>query len=273
MKTNFTLKVDNLNLPGEVYFPETSKQPSPGLILCHGIPSGQPASSDDSGYPGLAERFCEAGFVTLIFNFRGAHGTEGNLDMLGWTRDLSAAIDHLAGLEEVDRSRLCLLGSSAGAAISVYVAANDQRVSSVATLACPAEFDFMTDKKQARDTIEHFRSIGIIRDTGFPPSVDAWLAGFSQVAPIKWIDKISPRSLLLIHGDKDDLVPAEHAHRLFEKARDPKKLVIIPGAGHRLRLEEKAISTALEWLKSNSMCISGFNKKKGGIPRALKRPR
>jgi dipeptidyl aminopeptidase/acylaminoacyl peptidase len=252
MKGNIVLTVDNLNLRGEVYFPQNLKHPCPGLVLCHGIPSGQPASSGDTGYPGLAEQFCKDGFITLIFNFRGAHGTEGNLDMLGWTRDLKAAIDYLAGLEEIDTSRLCLLGSSAGAAVSVYVAANDHRVSSLVTLACPAEFGFMTNKTKATDTIDHFRSIGLIRDIGFPPSVDDWLSGFSEVAPIKWIDKISPRSLLLIHGDKDDLVPVEHARRLFEKAREPKKLVILPGAGHRLRLEEKAVSTALDWLKASA---------------------
>jgi dipeptidyl aminopeptidase/acylaminoacyl peptidase len=222
MKRNFVLKVDNLNLPGEVYFPENQKRPCPGLVLCHGIPSGQPNSGSDAGYPGLAERFCKAGFITLIFNFRGAHGADGNLDMLGWTRDLKAAIDYLFRLDEVDNSCLCLLGSSAGAAVSVYVTANDPRVSSLVTLACPAEFGFMTDKERARTTIDHFRSIGVIRDADFPPSVDDWLAGFSEVAPIKWVDKISPRPLLLIHGDKDDLVPVEHTRRLFEKAVSPR---------------------------------------------------
>ncbi len=250
MKRTFTLKVDNLNLPGEVYFPETTSKPSPALCLCHGIPSGQPASGGDTGYPGLAERFCAAGFITLIFSFRGAGEAQGNLDMLGWTRDLKAAIDYLAGVEEVDKSHLCLLGSSAGAAVSVYVTANDPRVSSLVTFACPAEFGFMTDKQRARATIDHFRSIGVIRDAAFPQSVDDWLAGFSTVSPLRWIDKISPRSLLLVHGEKDDLVPVEHARTLFKKAGEPKKLVIIPGAGHRLRLEEKAVNAAFDWLKA-----------------------
>jgi fermentation-respiration switch protein FrsA (DUF1100 family) len=256
MKRNFTLTVDNLHLPGEVYFPETMKQPAPGLCLCHGIPSGQPPSSDDTGYPGLAEKFCAVGFITLIFNFRGAHQAQGNLDMLGWTRDLEAAIDYLACLPEVDRSRLCLLGSSAGAAVSVYVAADDQRVSSLVTFACPAEFSFLTDKKRAVATIDHFRSIGLIRDAGFPPSIDEWLAGFSAVSPLRWIDKISPRPLLLIHGDKDDLVPVEHARKLIEKAGEPKKLIIIPGVGHRLRLEEKAVNTSIDWLKASAKLTS-----------------
>lgn len=256
MKRNVTLTVNNLRLPGEVYFPENSKEPCPALILCHGIPSGQPNPGDDTGYPGLAEQFCEAGFISLIFNFRGAHRAEGNLDMLGWTRDLTAAIDYLTDLQEVDKSRLCVLGSSAGAAVSVYVAANDSRVSSLVTFACPAEFGFLTDKKRAKATIGHFRSIGLIRDAAFPASSEEWIDGFSEIAPLKWIDKISPRPLLLIQGDKDDLVPVEHAHKLFEKAGEPKKLVIIPGAGHKLRLEEKAVNAALDWLKTSAKLTS-----------------
>jgi fermentation-respiration switch protein FrsA (DUF1100 family) len=252
MKKDFTLTVDNLQLPGEVYFPETTKWPCPALCLCHGIPSRQPNSGDDRGYPGLAEKFCAVGFVTLIFNFRGTGKAQGNLDILGWTRDLKAAIDYLASLEEADKSRLCLLGSSAGAAVSVYVAANDLRISSLVTFACPAEFGFMTDKQRARATIDHFRSSGVIRDTDFPPSIDEWLDGFNTVSPLRWIDRISPHSLLLIHGDKDDLVPVEHAYKLYEKAREPKELVILRGAGHRLRLEEKAIATALDWLKAKA---------------------
>jgi len=256
MKEKLTLTVDNLSLPGEVYLPDTTGRPCPALCLCHGIPSGQPASSGDPGYPGLAEKFCAAGFITLIFSFRGAGEAQGNLDMLGWTRDLTAAIDYLAGLEEVDNSRLCVLGSSAGAAVSVYIAANDPRVSSLITFACPAEFNFLTDKKRAKATIDHLRTIGVIKDTDFPPSEDEWLNGFSQVSPLRWIDKISPRPLLLIHGEKDDLVPVEHARRLFEKAGEPKNLVIIPGAGHRLRLEEKAVNTAFDWLKSTKKLTS-----------------
>ncbi len=252
MKRDFTLTIDNLRLPGEVYLPETSKRPCPALCLCHGIPSGQPGSSGDKGYPGLAERFCAAGFVTLIFNFRGAGQAQGNLDMMGWTRDLKAAIDYLISLYEVDKSRLCLLGSSAGAAVSVYVAANDPRVSSLVTFACPAEFGFLTDKQRAKATIDHFRSIGVIRDKDFPPSADEWLDSFNTVSPLHWIGRISTRPLLLIHGDKDDLVPVEHAHRLYKHAGEPKELVIIPDAGHRLRLEEKAITTALDWLKAKS---------------------
>ncbi len=48
----------------------------------------------------------------LIFNFRGTGASGGNLDILGWARDLIAAIDYLWSLSEVDKSHLSLLGFS-----------------------------------------------------------------------------------------------------------------------------------------------------------------
>lgn len=246
-----SLKADNLCLAGEVYFPQGITQPAPALCLCHGIPA-VPHDPTDRGYATLAKEFCDAGFITLFFNFRGAGQSQGNLDMLGWTQDLKSVLDFLSNLNEVDKSNICLLGSSGGAAVSIYVAAHDPRVSSVATLACPADFDFLMDKQQAESLIYQFRSIGVIREQSFPSSIDEWIEGFNTVSPIRWVDKISPRPLLLIHGDEDELVAVEHAFSLYEQAKQPKEITIIPRAGHRLRLEEKAIATALDWLKAKS---------------------
>jgi putative redox protein len=252
MRKEISLKADGLSLPGEVYFPEGTAPPYPALCLCHGIPAGTPQDPADSGYPGLAQRFSAAGLLTLIFNFRGCGGAEGNIDMLGWTRDLKAALDYLAGLDGVDISRLFLLGSSGGAAISVYVAASDPRVAGVVTFACPAEFGFLTNGERAKALVERFRTIGLIKDADFPPSLDEWLGGFREVSPIRFVDKISPRPLLLIHGEKDDLVPVEHATRLYQSADEPKELLLLPDAGHRLRFDERAITAALDWLLQQS---------------------
>jgi fermentation-respiration switch protein FrsA (DUF1100 family) len=38
--------------------------------------------------------------------------------------------------------------------------------------------------------------------------------------------------LLVIHGDRDEIVPLAHAEALFEAASDPKRLQIIEGVGH-----------------------------------------
>jgi dipeptidyl aminopeptidase/acylaminoacyl peptidase len=242
------LKVDGLELFGELHVPSRGKV-HPVLCICHGIPA-VPPDPTDRGYTLLAQRFCHAGFITLIFNFRGAGRSEGNLDILGWSRDLRAALDFLHNLKEVDKTRFCLLGFSGGAAVSVYTAANDPRVSSVATCACPADFRSLSQKEAPLDTIQRFRQIGTIRDKDFPPSIEEWQKGFDTVSPIKWIDKISPCPLLLVHGDADELIPLEHAHRLYQKAKEPKELKIIPGARHKVRLEKAAMTFVLDWLKA-----------------------
>jgi len=116
--------------------------------------------------------------------------------------------------------------------------------------ACPAEFGVLSSKEKVMPSLQHFRDIGIIRDKDFPPSLQEWLKGFETISPIHWIDKISPRPLLLLHGDGDEVVPVKHARQLYQKAKDPKELRIIPGARHKLRLDERAVSIALDWLKA-----------------------
>jgi fermentation-respiration switch protein FrsA (DUF1100 family) len=120
----------------------------------------------------------------------------------------------------------------------------------VVTCACPADFHSLPQRETPRDTIQRFRQIGAIRDKDFPPSIEEWQKGFETVSPIKWIDKISPRPLLLVHGDADELIPLEHAYKLYQKAKEPKELKIIPGAQHKLRLEEAAMDFILDWLKA-----------------------
>jgi fermentation-respiration switch protein FrsA (DUF1100 family) len=189
----------------------------------------------------------------LIFNFRGTGGSGGNFDILGWTHDLGAAIDYLWSLPGVGGSGLSLLGFSGGAAVAVYVTAQDKRVSALAACACPAEFDsLVTESGQSLFIIDHFRGIGIIRDKGFPPSTKDWLDGFRQVRPVDYVAQISPRPLLLVHGSQDEVVAVSHAHKLYAQAGEPKQLVIIEGAGHRLRRDERAIAVVTRWLKSQA---------------------
>jgi alpha/beta superfamily hydrolase len=243
------LEVDGLKLAAELYVPRSVNRPAPALCICHGIPAA-PYNPADRGYAILAQKFCSTGFVTLIFNFRGAGRSQGNLDMLGWSRDLQVAIDFLSGLKEADKMRLCLLGFSGGAAVSVYVAAHNRRASVLAACACPADFALLAGKEATSSVIEHFREIEVIRDKDFPPSMEQWVKGFETISPIRWIDGISPRPLLLVHGNADEVIPVEHAHKLYEKAKQPKELIIIPNGKHRLRLEEAAMATVLDWLKT-----------------------
>jgi dipeptidyl aminopeptidase/acylaminoacyl peptidase len=249
LKDLSVLQVDGISILGQLLLPDlTAKYPL--VCLCHGTPSGDTPQPDDGGYPALAERLCQDNLAVYFFNFRGSGDSGGNMDPVGWTRDLQAVLDYLNGLDNIDRSHLFLVGFSAGAAISIYVASQDKRVSGVAACACPAEITPVHDNNNWQAFIDHLREIGAIRDDDFPPSVDEWVKGFQQIHPIKYVAGIAPRPVLFIHGSRDETVSVSNAERLYEKAGFPKKLVIIEGAGHQLRRNDRVIKAIISWLKS-----------------------
>ena len=241
---------DGLRLAGELHLPHDSG-PHPGLCICHGIPA-VPYNPGDAGYHDLAARFASAGFATLIFNFRGAGLSEGDFEMSGWSRDVGAAVTALSTTDSVDPSRIFLMGFSGGAAVSIHRAAHDERVTGVVSCASPAHFRDLVEGAALDACISRWREIGIIRDASFPSDVDAWLSGFVEVAPVAHVARVSPRPILFIHGDADEVVPLSHALELSGAAREPAQLVIVPGGAHRLRVDERAMSASLEWLRSHA---------------------
>jgi dipeptidyl aminopeptidase/acylaminoacyl peptidase len=240
------LSVDGIRIAVEVYIPETGTAPFPSVIVCHGIPSGRPVQGGDPGYRPLARKFAEAGLLTVLFNFRGCGESGGNIDLGGWPRDLSAVLDLLEGREDVDAKKISLLGFSGGAAVSCITAAS-RRVAAVALAACPAEFTFLFPREGLTEMIARAREIGAIRDREFPEDPWKWLEGFYGIRPEYYIEKINA-PVLIIHGTADDVVPVSHAHLLYSLAAEPKELVLLEGAGHRLRQETAAVEAALNWL-------------------------
>ncbi|MFC2012737.1 alpha/beta hydrolase family protein [Chloroflexota bacterium] len=249
-----TLKVDGLNIIGRLCLPD-GNGPFPAVCICHGISAGK-YDPDDKGYPALAEKVCRQGFAVFFFNFRGTRTSEGNFDILGWVDDLYTAIDYLYALPSVDRSHISLLGFSAGAAVAIYEAAHNPKVSAVVSGASPAEFTFFTEDN-LDSVIDRFRAISIIRDNGFPPSPEEWLHNFRRISPVRHVSGIAPRPLLILHGNRDDMVDISHARQLHDAAGEPRELIIIDGAGHRLRQDDKAMTIAISWLKSRNQAGPG----------------
>jgi alpha/beta superfamily hydrolase len=243
-------KSDRLKLKGQLFIPE--KTPCPVLCLCHGMPRGGTVDPNDRGYAGLAERFTEAGFLTVTFNFRGSGESEGNFDIRGWTRDIKIVLEYICKMKEADQGKVALMGFSAGAAVSIYVAAHDKRVSSIIACACPDTSRLANNRELAQTVIADYRKMGVIKDASFPPSLQSWMKGFAEIYSDKWIDKLAPRPILIIHGDQDDVVSPTSAFNLYERAGEPKEILIVKGAGHRLRISEQAMAHALAWLKSST---------------------
>jgi dipeptidyl aminopeptidase/acylaminoacyl peptidase len=242
------LTVDSLKLIGEVFSPN-SDGPHPALMLCHGIPSGQSKDPNDGGYAALAECFVAEGFAVMIFNFRGAGLSEGHFDIMGWTRDMNAALDYFCNYDGVDKERVSVMAFSGGAMTAIYVTARDERIKALVSCCSPVSITFAKKREQVISFIENQRQISISRDSLPVQTPEQIMENFKRVDPLLCVDRISPRPLLIIHGDKDDLVDPAQAYMIYEKAKEPKELAMIAGAGHRLRHEEDAMKLATDWLK------------------------
>jgi len=48
------------------------------------------------------------------------------------------------------------------------------------------------------------------------------------------VDQLPPRHLLLVHGTADEVIPYAASEEIYRRAKDPKELVLYPGAGHGL---------------------------------------
>jgi len=211
---------DGLDLAVEVCW---HGEPRALLVLCHGAPSGEPPDPEDPGYAGFAAQLAGRGYAAAWFAFRGAHGMPGEVSMAGWVADAGAALNALTEVGELRVLPRVLVGSSLGGATAIVAASRRPDAVAVATFAAPSWPEGGAGSGESG-------------------------AGESGAGAEAFVASISPRPLLLVHGDADDVVPYQHAERLFALAGEPKELVRIPGGGHRLRRDPRAVEALVDWL-------------------------
>ena len=219
---------------------------APLVVVFRGVAFARP-NPVDPGYRGLARDIAEAGFAVLFVSFRGTDDSPGFFSMQGWERDAQVVMEHAFTL---GFDRMGLVGASAGGATALRYAAQEGGIDAVATLASPGLLAQTTPRSSMPDFMSQVRK-GSMSDASSAPVVppDDFYADLVAHDPYPVIGRISPIPLLLMQGDADHYVSVGTAQRLFEAAREPKELVIIPGAGHVLRKSDTALATLKQWLK------------------------
>ena len=176
------------------------------------------------------------GFNVLALDYRGYGGSEGKPTLPGMQLDIDAALTELRARPDVDPRRIVLFGQSLGGALAIhYAARGSQRGALRAVIADSAFADYRTiasEKLAASALTWPFQ----------------WLPALvvdNDYSPLASVGAISPLPLLLIHGEADAVVPPHHAQRLYEAARMPKELWLLPGVGHIQSVRDAALRRRL----------------------------
>ncbi|MGQ9691163.1 MAG: alpha/beta hydrolase family protein [Thermoproteota archaeon] len=156
--------------------------------------------------------------------------------------DNRLAIDIAFRGDWVEEGKLILAGVSMGGILGGVIAGVDDRVSGAVLYVPGGDLMGIISNSKVEMLVEIRRRIPSFALSLIKPML-------ASVDPINYIDRISPRPLLIQLGKYDDIVPFENGMKLFEKAKEPKKLVV-HDSGHALPLEN-AIEETINWMRVN----------------------
>jgi len=184
------------------FFPLSAK--SPVILFCHGN------AGNISHRLGNIRQLLFIGFQVFIFDYRGYGKSTGSPSRKGVYSDGLAAYDFLVKKRGISPDRIILFGRSLGAAVATEIAVKRQAGRLI------LESAFTSTKAMAR-TMPLFALL-----SPFLP------AHYNNLEKINHIT--IPK--LIIHGNRDEIIPFQMGQQLFEAAFEPKAFYAIAGAGH-----------------------------------------
>ena len=275
-------KSKNINISGVIHIPDDIKagERRPAIIVLHGFGS----MKDAVNVTGPTNMFLGWGYAVLRFDMRGcgtSDGLSGHLICLEQVEDTQAAITFLKGRPEVDTDRICLVGSSFGAAVAVYTGGIDERVSAVissggwgngerkfrgqhSTPEAWEEFKRMLDesrqyqKKTGKHMmVDRFAIVPIpehLRNNMPVGSIQKFTAetahGMMEFNAEEVIGGMAPRPILLLHSSVDSVTPTEQSIEMFKRAGQPADLHLTADTDHFMLAESntRVINIISDWL-------------------------
>jgi len=150
------------------------------------------------------------GVAWLLVNYRGYGASEGSPSQVSLVADALAQYDYATALPNMDVQRIFVFGRSLGSGVAVQLAA-------------------------------HRPVRGVILVSPYD-SLAAVAKRYYWYLPVDWMlkhrfDSIGAapqmkQPLLCFIAERDDVIPPEHAERLFAAWAGPKRRVLLGGAGH-----------------------------------------
>lgn len=247
---------------GLLRLPEGSSKP-PVVVMCAGM-----TLTKEVWLPANAQWLCAHGYATLSFDYRGFGESEGPRNRLVpsmQVEDVRSALTFLETVGEVDSTRMALFGVSLGASVAVATAGVDSRVKATVAVAGPMDLGRVWrafpgfDGFQAKVVSARRKAVGtgelsyiklsrllasdpetcsmIERDA---PGIPSWrpevsfesLGDLFEFRPEAVVAAISPRAVMFIAPEHDELIAQGELQSSFAKAGEPKRFVTLEGVKH-----------------------------------------
>lgn len=270
---------EGTRMSAEIYAPKgKAGEKLPTVILCHGW------GGELKDLRPEAIAFAKAGYLAVVFDYRGWGKSDGRLvltkstkekskdgftaevreirevvDPIDQTTDLQNAIHWAVGEPACDPSRIGLWGSSYSGGHVVYAAERDRRVKALVSqvpaldsrwvMLGPGRGQTYTEAtKRARGEIGYPEpGVRVIQGLKGGPIRERMM----NYAPVEDVEKAGDCAMLFILAEKEEYFDnKDHGIKAHDRAKGPKKLVTIPGIKHYGIYNEgraQAQKLAIEW--------------------------
>ncbi|MEM2303546.1 MAG: alpha/beta fold hydrolase [Candidatus Bathyarchaeia archaeon] len=250
-------KNQNQELVGILHLPDDLKpeEKTPGVVMFHGFTGNK--TEAHRLFVQVARKLCKSGFTVFRFDFRGSGDSDGEFEDMtlpSEVDDAEAALTFLIKQRRVDKRRVGVIGLSMGGRVATILASKDERVKFAILYSAalgPLRDRFLSH--MSKDALERLNAGEAIEVS------DGWYLRKSffdtvdYVVPFEVMSKIKI-PVLIIHGDRDLLVPLEEAEKGYEIIRglnDKNELYIVKGGDHTFSKREhtlEVINKTLNWL-------------------------
>jgi hypothetical protein len=164
------------------------------------------------------------GYHLWTFDYRGYGQSAGQPSMEGVHEDVAAAIREARALSNAHGSGpLILYGQSLGGALLLYTVGTLADRHNLAVVIVDSAFT--SYQTLAREKLAQSWMTFVLQPLAYPLISDRY-------APKHIVANIAPLPLLVIHGDRDGMVPWPHGRAIYDQAKAPKWFWKLPGIGH-----------------------------------------
>ena len=209
--------LEGITLPAYLRKPRGVSRP-PVVLFLSGLDSAKEEHATFESF------FLRRGIATLTLDGPGQGETWYRMKMrVDFEVTASAAIDWLLGRADVDGTRVGICGVSLGGYLAPRCAAFEPRLRAVAS--CGGLHSL-----EDRALVSAFHLRRWIHIWGAKDEAD--VRRLSKGATLAGAAKNIRAPLLVVHGDKDNLIPPADPYRTYEQASGPKRWVCYPEGNH-----------------------------------------